>query len=119
MLSERDIEAAAESLFEAERDGRQIGLLSLLHPELDMDGAYAIQEALVRRKLAAGGKKIGWKIGLTSKAMQQALGIDIPDSGVLFDDMAFDNGAVIPASRFIQPRDRSRDRVRDESAARW
>ncbi|MEM9626086.1 MAG: 2-oxo-hept-4-ene-1,7-dioate hydratase [Pseudomonadota bacterium] len=104
MLRAEDIEAAADSLFGAERDGRQIGLLSLQHPELDMDGAYAIQDALVRKKLTDGRKKIGRKIGLTSKAMQQALGIDIPDSGVLFDDMAFDNGAVIPTGRFIQPR---------------
>jgi 2-oxo-hept-3-ene-1,7-dioate hydratase len=47
---------------------------------------------------------IGWKIGLTSRAMQSALGIDTPDSGILFDDMAFDNCAVIPRGRFIQPR---------------
>ncbi len=104
MLSEQAIEAAAGSLFEADRDGRQIGLLSLKHPELDMEGAYAIQNALVRKKLDVGRKKIGWKIGLTSKAMQQALKIDIPDSGVLLDDMAFANGAVIPAGRYIQPR---------------
>ena len=39
-------------------------------------------------KLAAGRHIIGWKIGLTSKAMQAALNIDIPDSGILFDDMA-------------------------------
>lgn len=104
MLSEQEIEAAAEALFEADRNGRQIGLLSLQYPEIDMEGAYAIQGALVRKKLEDGRKKIGWKIGLTSRAMQQALKIDIPDSGVLLDDMAFANGAVIPAGRFIQPR---------------
>jgi len=103
-LSGQAIEAAADALFEADREGRQIDLLSLDHPELDMDGAYAIQKALVQKKLKAGRKIIGWKIGLTSKAMQQALGIDIPDSGILFDDMAFENGAVIPPGRFIQPR---------------
>lgn len=69
-----------------------------------MDDAYAIQAALVERKLAAGARVIGWKIGLTSRAMQVALGIDIPDSGVLLDDMAFENGATIPKGRFIQPR---------------
>ena len=47
---------------------------------------------------------IGWKIGLTSKAMQYALGISTPDSGILFDDMAFGTGATVPAGRFIQPR---------------
>ena len=49
-------------------------------------------------------RQIGWKIGLTSKAMQAALNIDIPDSGVLFDDMLFANGAVIAKNHFIQPR---------------
>lgn len=104
MLSEQDVRDAADALFEADRTGRQIGLLSLQHPELDMEDAYAIQKALVKKKLGAGRKVIGWKIGLTSKAMQQALDIDIPDSGVLLDDMAFGNGAVIPKDRFIQPR---------------
>ncbi|NJO37987.1 MAG: 2-oxo-hepta-3-ene-1,7-dioic acid hydratase [Rhizobiales bacterium] len=103
-LSEDAIREAADALFAAERTGRQIGLLSLRHPAMDMDDAYAIQDALVRRKLEAGRRKIGWKIGLTSRAMQQALGIDIPDSGILFDDMLFANAAVIPAGRFIQPR---------------
>ena len=69
-----------------------------------MDDAYAVQAAIMRAKLAAGRRVIGWKIGLTSKAMQYALNIDIPDSGVLFDDMAFESGRTVPAGRFIQPR---------------
>ena len=104
MLSQAEIDRAAASLYDAERTRRQIGLLSLMHPGMTMDDAYAIQSALVKMKLAAGRKAIGWKIGLTSKAMQAALNIDIPDSGVLFDDMAFDDGAVVPSDRFIQPR---------------
>ncbi len=104
MLSKQEIEVAAESLDKAERTRAQIGLLSLKHPAIDMADAYAIQAAWVERKLAAGRGTIGWKIGLTSKAMQYALNIDIPDSGVLFDDMLFEDGAVIPADRFIQPR---------------
>jgi 2-oxo-hept-3-ene-1,7-dioate hydratase len=56
------------------------------------------------QKLAQGRRVIGWKIGLTSKVMQEALGIDTPDSGVIYDDMAFADGAVVPADRFIQPR---------------
>lgn len=104
MLSQAEIDAAAASLHEAERARRQIGLISLKHPRATMDDAYAIQSALVKAKLAAGRRVIGWKIGLTSRAMQSALNIDIPDSGVLFDDMAFDDGAVVPADRFIAPR---------------
>jgi len=104
MLSKQEIEAAAESLDKAERTRAQIGLLSLKHPAIDMVDAYAIQAAWVERKLAAGHRTIGWKIGLTSKAMQSALNINIPDSGVLFDDMVFEDGATVPADRFIQPR---------------
>ena len=103
-MTPQEVEAAAEALDEAERTRRQIGLLSLKHPGMTMDDAYAVQAAWTARKLAAGRRIIGRKIGLTSKAMQQALGIDIPDSGVLFDDMLFSNGATVPAGRFIQPR---------------
>ena len=104
MLSQLEISAAAEDLDQAERTRSQIGLLSIRHPFIDMDDAYAIQSAWVQKKIANGRKPIGWKIGLTSKAMQYALNINIPDSGVLFDDMAFEEGSTIPADRFIQPR---------------
>lgn len=95
---------AAADLLNAEASGKQIGLLSLRHPQMGMDDAYAIQRAIYDQKLAQGREVIGWKIGLTSKAMQQALNIDIPDSGILFDDMAFEDGAMVPKGRFIQPR---------------
>lgn len=104
MLSRTEIDAAASDLLAAERDRRQIGLLTLRHPEMTLDDAYAIQSAQMARKLAQGRRIIGWKIGLTSKAMQDALGIDTPDSGVLYDDMLFAGGAAVPAGRFIQPR---------------
>ncbi|MEM6760055.1 MAG: 2-oxo-hept-4-ene-1,7-dioate hydratase [Pseudomonadota bacterium] len=103
MTREEHARAAAD-LLHAEKTGTQIGLLSLRHPDIAMDDAYAIQNAIHRTKLDAGRRVIGWKIGLTSKAMQDALGINIPDSGILFDDMLFDDGATIPRGRFIQPR---------------
>lgn len=103
-MTPQDIADAADALLEAERTGRQCGLLSLRFPGMSLDDAYAVQQALVARKLAAGRRRIGWKIGLTSRAMQQALGIDTPDSGVLLDDMLFADGARIPPGRFIQPR---------------
>lgn len=95
---------AASDLLKAEQTQEQIGLLSLQYPEIGMDDAYEIQNAIYRAKLAQGRSVIGWKIGLTSKAMQAALNIDIPDSGILFDDMLFQNGATIAKGRFIQPR---------------
>ncbi|MDE1569014.1 2-oxo-hept-4-ene-1,7-dioate hydratase [Aquabacter sp. P-9] len=104
MLSADQIAAEADLLDAAERTRVQTGLISLKHPGITLDEAYAIQDAWVKRKLAAGRHIIGWKIGLTSKAMQAALNINVPDSGVLLDDMAFDDGAVIAPDRFIQPR---------------
>jgi 2-oxo-hept-3-ene-1,7-dioate hydratase len=95
---------AAASLFAAEQSRRQIGLLSIAHPAWTMEDAYAVQAALVKRKVASGRRVIGWKIGLTSKAMQDALKINIPDSGMLFDDMLFENGSTVPKGHFIQPR---------------
>lgn len=103
-MTPEQIQAAAADLYQAERTGRQCGLLSLRHPGMTLDEAYAVQAALVGLKRAAGARVIGWKIGLTSRAMQQALAIDTPDSGVLLDDMLFADGATIPAGRFIQPR---------------
>jgi len=103
-LSAAECLQAADDLHQAEMAGQQIGLLSLRYPGMEMDDAYAIQSALVDKKRAAGRNIIGWKIGLTSKAMQAALNIDIPDSGVLFDDMLFVNGSTVRPNRFIQPR---------------
>jgi 2-oxo-hept-3-ene-1,7-dioate hydratase len=103
-MTPEQITAAAERLLRAEQTGVQCGLLSLAHPDMTLDDAYAVQAELVARKRAAGAKVIGWKIGLTSRAMQQALNITTPDSGVLLDDMLFPDGATVPKDRFIQPR---------------
>ncbi|MEO0485698.1 MAG: 2-oxo-hept-4-ene-1,7-dioate hydratase [Pseudomonadota bacterium] len=103
-MTPEDHRAAAQALLHAEETGTQIGLLSQLYPGIGMDDAYAIQAEIVRAKRAAGRRVVGWKIGLTSRAMQDALGIDIPDSGVLLDDMDFAHGATVPPGRFIQPR---------------
>jgi 2-oxo-hept-3-ene-1,7-dioate hydratase len=99
-----EIAAAGEALFTAERTRAQIGLLTMQHPGMTMDEAYRVQADFTARKAAAGARVTGWKIGLTSRAMQAALQIDTPDSGVLFDDMHFDHGATVPAGRFIEPR---------------
>ncbi|MFK7754194.1 MAG: 2-oxo-hept-4-ene-1,7-dioate hydratase [Sedimentitalea sp.] len=103
-MTPEHITQAAQALFAADQENKQIGLLSKRYPGMTLDDAYAVQKALVTLKLATGRHKIGWKIGLTSRAMQAALNIETPDSGVLLDDMAFENGATIPKGRFIQPR---------------
>ena len=103
-MTPQDHTRAATNLLEAERTGEQIGLLTKAYPEMGMDDAYAIQNAIYRAKLELGRSVVGWKIGLTSKAMQYALNIGIPDSGILFDDMVFETGTMVPKGRFIQPR---------------
>ena len=103
-MTPTDCAKAAADLLQAEVTGDQIGLLTKRYPEMGMDDAYSVQNAIYRAKREQGRSVIGWKIGLTSKAMQYALNIDIPDSGILFDDMMFEHGATIPNGRFIQPR---------------
>ena len=103
-LDDAQIDAAAQALLAAEAERRQIGLLSVAHPDMTLDDAYAIQTAQMQPKLDAGRHILGWKIGLTSKVMQDALGIETPDSGVLYDDMLFESGAQVPNNRYIEPR---------------
>ncbi|MEL6966734.1 MAG: 2-oxo-hept-4-ene-1,7-dioate hydratase [Pseudomonadota bacterium] len=103
-MTPADIETAARQLFDAERTGQQCDLLSLAYPTMTLDDAYAVQAAFVDLKRATGLIQVGWKIGLTSRAMQMALGITTPDSGVLLSDMVFEPGSCVPAGRFIEPR---------------
>ena len=103
-MTPQDVTAAAAMLFEADRTGVQCGLISSAYPDATLEDAYRVQDALIDLHYAAGRHRIGWKIGLTSRAMQQALGITTPDSGVLLDNMLFQSGDTVPQGRFIQPR---------------
>lgn len=103
-LNTDDIQAAAAQLYNAERDRIQIRPLTLSNPDMDMDDAYAVQKAWIDRKIADGREITGYKIGLTSRAMQMSMNIDTPDFGVLLDDMAFENGGKVCAADFTDPR---------------
>lgn len=103
MLNQNEIIAAADALYQAEKTRQQIDPITLTHPNMDMDDAYAIQSSWVNRKVEDGRKIVGYKIGLTSRAMQRVMKIDTPDYGVLLDDMVFDNGAQIEAAAFLDP----------------
>lgn len=104
MLDQDAIETAADALYRAEQDRQQIKPLTLTHPDMTMDDAYAVQRAWVDRKVAAGDTVTGYKIGLTSRAMQAAMNIDTPDFGVLLESMAFANNSVIKTAEFCDPR---------------
>src|SRR6266581_9617014 len=103
-LTQYDIRGAAQRLNQAEKTRVQIRQLSQDHPAITIDDAYAIQKAWIEIKLAEGRVVKGHKIGLTSKAMQSALNIDEPDSGILLDDMFFADGGLVPTERFIATR---------------
>src|SRR6266700_325719 len=103
-LTRDDISRAARRLHQAEKSRTQIRQLSQDHPAIGIEDAYAIQKAWIDIKVAEGRVVKGHKIGLTSKAMQSALNIDEPDSGVLLDDMFFADGGVVPSERFIATR---------------
>lgn len=104
MLSKADRKKAADTLIAAERDRKQATQLSITFPKITIEDAYAIQQEITKKKLAAGRKVIGHKIGLTSKAMQQSLNISEPDYGHLFDDMLIPDGAKLPHENYCVPR---------------
>ena len=103
MLDEATIAALAAELHDAARRRVQVRHFSLRHPAMTIDDGYAIQRAWLKKRLAEGRVVRGRKIGLTSRAMQQASQIDEPDFAPLLDDMFFAAGAV-PFDRFIAPR---------------
>ncbi|MEU7018914.1 fumarylacetoacetate hydrolase family protein [Streptomyces sp. NPDC046385] len=95
---------AVERLDTARRTGIPCAPLRDLLPSGDLDAAYAVQSLQTDRLVAAGRRITGWKIGLTSSAVQAQLGVDTPDFGPLFDDMAVPDGAEIPWGAVLQPR---------------
>jgi 2-keto-4-pentenoate hydratase len=98
------IKSAADRLEQATTDRVPCRpVRDLLGPD-DLDGAYQVQRQLTARALARGRRVVGRKIGLTSPKVQAQLGVDQPDFGVLFDDMALASGSVVEIDRLLQPR---------------
>ena len=104
MFSEDLIRQLAAELHESERSRVQVEHFSKRYPGMTIEDGYAVSRAWVKMKIAEGRVVRGHKIGLTSRAMQQASQIDEPDYGTLLDDMFIPQGSDIPASRFIAPR---------------
>lgn len=100
----RAVEAAAERLREAVRIALPCAPVRHELPAGDVDVAYAVQERNTRLWMAEGRRLVGRKIGLTAKAVQRQLGVDQPDYGMLFSDMAVADGEEIAPSRVLQPR---------------
>lgn len=103
MKDELFIELGNE-LYAALGERRSVEPLTARHPALSIDQAYAIQQQLNARRLAAGQRAVGRKIGVTSEAVMNLLGVRQPDFGLLTDAMQHSDGALVAAGDFIQPK---------------
>ena len=104
MLDNATIAAIAEELAEADRSHSVIPRITARYPEATIEDSYAIQGVWREQNIDAGRRLVGRKIGLTSKAMQQATGITEPDYGVMFEDTVYRSGAEIPVDLFSNVR---------------
>ena len=103
-LAPDEIAAIAAEHERARLAATPIRRVTLAHPDMTIDDAYAVQQAWVDLQVSQGALVIGHKIGLTSRAMQQAMSIDEPDFGVLLDHMAIDSGQVLRAADYVDPK---------------
>lgn len=103
-MKDADRKSAAEMLARAEAERAPIAPLTDMWPEMDVVDAYEIQLANIRQRVEAGALVRGHKVGLSSRAMQQMMGVDEPDYGHLLDDMFLYEGFEIDTSRYCYPR---------------
>jgi 2-oxo-3-hexenedioate decarboxylase len=99
-----DVGQAATVLLAAEQQRTDRGPITDEWPGLDLATAYAVQDEVIGRKVGAGERVIGVKLGLTSRAKQQRMGIDSPLTGWLTDGMVLEAGVPVPQDRLIHPR---------------
>lgn len=97
------VRAAADRLRQAAESGTPCAPVRDLIGSDDVAAAYAVQACFVRDRIAAGARITGRKVGLTTAAVQAQLGVNRPDFGVLFNDMACPGG-VVPMKGLLQPK---------------
>ena len=98
------INQLGDELYTALSTGEVLAPLTERHPEITIEDAYHIQQRMLARRIAAGETVIGKKIGVTSKAVMNMLGVHQPDFGWLTDGMVFNEGESIPMNTLIQPK---------------
>lgn len=104
MLNVATRDELAAHLAKAERSREPIAPLTSVHPEIDVVDAYEIQLINIRHRVAEGARVLGHKVGLSSKAIQQMMGVDEPDYGHLLDEMQLFEDTPVRASRYLYPR---------------
>lgn len=103
-LSESQRDEVAQLLRVAEETRVAVPPVISTHPDIDVVDAYEIQLRNIRRRLAAGRRIVGHKVGLSSLAMQQMMGVSESDYGHLLDDMVLTEDTPVDASRYLLPR---------------
>ncbi|MFE3442192.1 2-keto-4-pentenoate hydratase [Nocardia sp. NPDC059180] len=104
MLSDAVRTELADELERAERDRVALDPLVARHPDIDVVDAYEIQLINIRRRLDSGARVVGHKVGLSSKAMQEMMGVDEPDYGHLLAEMEVYEDVPVEADRYLFPR---------------
>lgn len=106
MLEEGKIQGFADELYHALRNQEMIQALTEREPDISIEDAYAISGALLEKRISLDGERvIGKKIGITSSAVQNMLGVDQPDFGYLTDAMVVNEGEPLSLTeKMIQPR---------------
>lgn len=104
-LSNEEVRRIGDTLFDALSTRQTVSPPRQTYPQMTIDDAYGVSNQILKRRLDAGARVVGRKIGLTSEAVQQQLGVDQPDFGNLTDDMQFPDKANMPiSSTLIQPK---------------
>src|SRR6516225_9812952 len=104
MLTVEIRDELAADLVQAERSREPIAPLTSAYPEIDVVDAYEIQLINIRQRVAEGARVLGHKVGLSSLAMQQMMGVDEPDYGHLLDEMQVFEHTPVKAGRYLYPR---------------
>ncbi|AYC31301.1 2-oxopent-4-enoate hydratase [Pseudomonas cavernae] len=103
-IQQAELQGISADLYNALRKAESIAPLTERHPEMTIEDAYAIQQYLIAQRLDDGERIIGKKIGVTSQAVMNLLGVNQPDFGILTDAMTYNSGEVIPMAALIQPK---------------
>jgi 2-keto-4-pentenoate hydratase len=104
MLSTAIRDELAADLAQAERSREPIAPLTGAYPDIDAVDAYEIQLINIRQRVAEGARVLGHKVGLSSLAMQQMMGVDEPDYGHLLDEMQVFEDTPVKPGRYLYPR---------------
>ena len=103
-MDQQQITQLGDELYEALTAGKTVSPLTSRGFDITIEDAYHIQQRMLARRIEKGEKVVGKKIGVTSKAVMNMLGVGQPDFGYLLDGMVYNEGESIPMSSLIQPK---------------